>query len=584
MKINNIACLIQNNKQIISEILLRDALANLFYKEKINVSDNMTIIQNKYRRLYKISIPKQNLEKNINKYFITKGNAYELKEAPVITIKEINRQFETMVKEYETNYRGLENIFKTFVHDINRNIKKEDAKSLFRNVMEKYSANQEYNNQEYEVGEAPDSYRNNIIITLFLRKLMREQNQYMDFLEKVFLSNSIVSTKEINEDSFANCHIFVDTPILLQYFGYDGKDYSQYYKSLFETLKAKKVSIKIFLHTFEECAGILYALQSAYNQKNFAAKGLIEYLSARKELGDSADDSIPLNIDGFKRLLDKKKICIQEKAEYTKENVIYDENKLMLEFKKKYGVVQRAYPDRIKNDCLSIYAIQALRLQNNIKDDDKNIQSYSDAKFYLLTNNKGFVKIAQNNYCGQEKKYSEILFIDDLANVVFQNEENGLCIQKNLFYIRSVTGNVFSENFSSEFFRLVNRLERINQKIDLISMLEKHPEYIQDAAELYEAENRSIKAVEDFLFEKAGYKSDTVEYDNHITLEKTCKEGNSIDSADNCRKNNDGTENNDFEKIAKEALDGKTFFQKLIFLLRILFCKHDSLNKQNHNN
>ena len=261
-----------------------------------------------------------------------------------------------------------------------------------------------------------------------------------------------------------------------------------------------KCQLFVFEHTFEEAWGILYAWKNAYNQNNFSAKGLDLYLLAKKQFGETADAKIPLDKDKFRinietTKINQKKIEILEKPELTKDNYIYSEEILIKAFEQNYKSTYTSFPDRITKDIDSIYGIQALRLNENIK----TPQKFEDAIYYYITDNKAYAKISEQNYVDSERSgFCEVQYLDNIVYNLWI-ESGKEILPSELFKLRCLTNNGISDDFRNEFTKIVNRLEKLEKEYEITDRLMDNPELIQKAHDIYISNNRSIKHLTDFL-------------------------------------------------------------------------------------
>lgn len=497
-EINKLAYFIQGG--IEANAILTKAIAYIIYcnQTKESLVSKYSKIQALYAREYKINLPESLIHKELASNFFVKNGQYEIKADLGYTLNQISENYIKAEKKFTEKLNNTKNIFFEFYNkNAVTNINKNSSDILFSSLFIDGTSSNRFNedNEEYCISFSTDY----ILKQQFLRYLLDKNDENYEILQDIEIVNSITTNKTLNfsKQDYGKIKLYLDTPVLLKLLGYDGKEYAFFLTKLFETMRCQ---LFVFEHTFEEAWGILYAWKNAYNQNNFAAKGLDLYLLAKKQYGNEANTKIPLEKEKFRGIIEttrinQLKITILDKPELSKDNNIYSENVLIQAFEKNYKNTYKSFPDRITKDIDSICGIQALRLNENIKGPKK----FEDARYYFLTDNKQYARISEKNYIDPTaSSFCEVQYLDNIVYNLWIDSGKEI-LPSELFKLRCLTNNGISDDFRNEFTKIVNRLEKLEKEYDITDTLMNNPELIQKAHDVYISNNKSIKHLTYFI-------------------------------------------------------------------------------------
>lgn len=502
MKYNNyeLAYLIQGG--IPYEKTLVNVLALVIHEAQekgISVVGDYKKLQCLYNSKFKITLPYNVIESVVNKYFCEKNGKYDYSDTSksLDTVEEDNKKRK---EDFDKSIRILETKFYTFYKANYKQTKNENIDSLFQFILKGKNGVLD-DGDEYEKDE--DTANKELIKKTFLKYLALNNAPELDVIESITITNSITKIKKRNpvQQSYKNCVFYLDTPVVLKYLGYDGKEYKNVYSNVVSNLiKEHGSSFKILDHSVEECKGVLYALNSAYKRGFLSAKGLDLWLKAKKELKGN-EEAISLDDSKFESILRRNNIDEENSPELNEKNNIYDELKIENNIKTNYTRYSLAWADRIRKDAKSICVVQAIRQDHKIK----NPRTTEDAKYFLLTDNRRYEKIAYNNYksnhASSSEYLSEVLHIDSVIYTLWESGGKNI-LPGDLFRAYCLTCNIITDEFRDEFNKLVNRLERFNERHDLNKIIENNPDIIEKASIKYEEDGHSFVGVEK-LFDEA---------------------------------------------------------------------------------
>lgn len=460
-----------------------------------NVINKFEELRNAYHEEYHVSLPVKSIKSLIEENFDIVHEKYEFKQQLELRIDSIADEIKKEKLRFDEKLNELKGKFSEYYKGLSPNSNKQQINEYFqRCIMKEPDRNSEY---DVEDGESSDTD----IRLGFLRQLLESRDDLYDIVENLTIADAItnIPVDAYYDFSYKNCEFYLDTPILMKYLGYDGFEYRNLYKDVITSLKEFGVTFCVFEHTVEEIWGILFQWKIALEKNNFLAKGLDTYLQARKYYKNDSDILIPLERDGLLASIDRAGLKIGIKPELSKNNVVYAEKAIIALFENKYRTTYNSFPDRINKDVDSITGIQSLRLAEGIT----NPGSHENAKFFIMTDNKSYFDIANENYRRYHsevptgKALCEVQYSDYVILNLWQKEGKRV-LPKQLFKARVLTSDSITKEFRQEFLILLNRMTNLGD-FDLTRMMNDNPDVLQKAAMFYNASNHSVEGLIKFL-------------------------------------------------------------------------------------
>lgn len=408
---------------------------------------------------YSIIIEEYALKKWISRKFVLLENKIVRKGTKTLSdlkhkISELNNNetiFLNKVSKIREKFIDYSNSF------FNKKLSNEDAKNIFNDYIYTVSKDKKINNNNQEY----------YIFQQFLKKLCKEEPESLEIIENFGIANQIqdlILNFDLENTKFLeNCIIFLDTPLLMKFLGYDGVELAETYEIFFNELKKAGAKLSIFEHTFEELWGILFNFKRCVVQNNFDAKGVSTFLKARSDFLKEKKQELSLDKENVKKVLEERfgdfiditdvdDLC--EKQDYSSWTF---NTKVFEECLNNTGSNYNNYKNRLKNDICSVSAIFRLRSKEKII----NPNSFKEGKYYLLVDNYALVDALKHYFqIVNEKKYkNELLLENSVIFYLWQNSSNFTSLNKSLFRGKCFALNTIDDNFKDKLYRETRKIE-----------------------------------------------------------------------------------------------------------------------------
>lgn len=437
------------------------------------------LIKDIIKEKYSIGIDEYMLKKWISAKFTINNSKLTLRITNPDKLQEEILKIECGEQEFLNKVSQIRGNFIKYAND-NYSIKlsKEEAKNVFNNYV--YTVAREQN-------IAKGDNKLFFIFQQYLKHLYENNRDDLSIIENFGIANQIqdlVLNSDTDDQQFLKeCTIFIDTPLIMKWLGYDGLELSNIYNDFFKDLKAAGANLKVFEHTFEEVWGILFNFKRCIAQNIFDAKGVNTFLKARKEIYEK----------------EKKELSLDK--EIIRENIIDTENGLNIEifdisedddienttdfsawnfdptvFEKhiiKKDMNYEKYKSRLAKDIQSIAAISRLRQRRKITE----IEKFKDGKYYLLVDNYVLVN-AMKDYCKEKDERNsknELMLENTIIFNLWQNLLNNSSLNKGLFRSKCFALNTIDDSFKDSLYRETRKIEAYNSKVEINEQLINNP-------------------------------------------------------------------------------------------------------------
>ncbi len=482
------------------------------FSEKKSISSNGKHISEVLKEKYNLFVSEFILDKWISSNFELKNSKLILKNNE----EEISYKINSLKQRENDFLRKMNEIKQDFIHfalnEFNKKITNEEAKVIFDSYI--YSA------ANALLLNKPDNVDSvyYFIFQEYLKKLLKTDVNKLSIIENYGIANQIqdliLYTTDQDENFLKDCHVFLDTPILMKRLGYDGKSLHDNYKSFLNSLKKAGAKEYIFEHTLDEIWGILFNFKRSVALNILNAKGVNAFLEARKEFSDAkegVDNLLTLDKDVLRENIVNLGVEFVDATEETTLNSDFDswdfDEKRFVEILKQESASQDFFKSWMEKDKKSVSAIHRMRTKEHIT----NIKNYKDGKYYLLIDN--YVLIAALKKYYEEKEFyphrNELLLESTVLFQLWQQTgENGNII-RSLFRSKCFAMNVIDDSFRDRLYKNARRLEAYNQNLQVKDSIIDNPDFEN---ELYSDAIRENKTLDE------AYISSTLE--NKITDEK----------------------------------------------------------------
>ena len=401
-----------------------------------------------------------------------------------ITNPENQQEEISKIKQGEEEFRNkVSQIRGNFIKFTNSNysikLSNEGAKDIFNNYI--YTVVREQNISN-------GNNRFFFIFQQYLKYLYNSNNREdLNIIENFGIANQIqdlVLNDDVEDKQFLKgCIIFIDTPLVMKWLGYDGIELSNIYKDFFMDLKKAGATLRVFEHTFEEIWGILFNFKRCIAQNIFDAKGVNTFLKARKEFFEKEGKDLSLEKEVIrKNIIDPQNNLSIEIFDISKEDDI--ENKTDFSdwnfdpniFKKhiiKEDENYQKYKSRLEKDIQSIAAVSRLRQRNKIS----KIETFKDGKFYLLVDNYALANAIKAYHFDIEEKIkkNEILLENTIIFNLWQNLSNNGSLNKGIFRSKCFALNTIDDSFKDSLYRETRKIEAYNSEVEINDQLVNNP-------------------------------------------------------------------------------------------------------------
>ena len=354
----------------------------------------------------------------------------------------------------------------------------EDAKNIFNNYLYTVAREQNISNGDNKFF---------FIFQQYLKYLFENNRDDLSIIENFGIANQIqdlVLNGDTEDKQFLkDCIIFIDTPLIMKWLGYDGIELSNIYNDFFMDLKTAGAKLKVFEHTFEEIWGILFNFKRCIAQNIFDAKGVNTFLKARKEFKEKKNKELSLDKDEIrKNIIDPENKLNIEIFDISKDDNIENTTDFTAwnfdpaVFEKhviKEDTNYEKYKSRLEKDIQSIAAVSRLRQRNKIS----NINSFKDGKFYLLVDNYALVNAikAYYNDVDQKIKKNEVLLENTIIFNLWQNLSDNGTLNKGIFRSKCFALNTIDESFKDSLYRETRKIEAYNAEVEINEQIIHNP-------------------------------------------------------------------------------------------------------------
>lgn len=561
------------------------------FSEKRAVSLSGKNMVDVFRKQYNLSISEEILNRLISNNFELKDKKLVLKNED---LEDISTKITNIKVDEEEFLKDVNSVKKSFIdfslNKFNKKIDKELARKIFDSYI--YSAaNSIILNTKDDVES-----ENYFIFKEFLKELLNSDISKLNIIENFGIANQIqdlVIHDNVDDKRFLDgCQIFLDTPILMKWLGYDGKSLHDEYSKLLELMRNAGAELHVFDHTLEETWGILFNFKRSIALNILDAKGVDAFLKARKEFENEAESIIPLDKDSLKSNILNLGISIEQT--YTEESLSssfedwnFDEKRFIEILKKCSGAIsEEYYRSWIEKDTASISAIHRLRAREKIK----TTTDYKSGKYYLLIDNYVLID-ALKEYYKQESfspKKNELLLENSLLFQLWQQFSDNGDISRSMFRSKCFAMNVIDDSFKEKLYKTVRRLEAYESDLNIAEGIIDNPD-VQDA--VYADAIKDDKVLDEQYIastlknkvssEKKSLRETIKNKNNEIkTLERQSKEKDSIHAKEKesaVAEVRQETQNNDIKCLAL-SLRKKKLEKVKIFFIKI-FNKEFDENK-----
>ena len=479
--INRIAYQIElgKNYKSINDIFL-NLLTELFLKEKINSSESFENINKKMSENYGVNIPVIILKKWTNRY-------YELESYKGDDIylprdkkgEEVEKEIKERIEKENIFIKNIAEIRENFIqyirNEFNEKITKEHAKKIFLN-----HHNLNYDDIEMADKEKSNKYQN--YFQIYIQELCNKDETKFKIIENLTIANQftqiVLSEDTENKKFLSGCSFYIDTPILLRLFGYDGMEIRDSYKKAIDLLRNQNVKLLVFEHTTDEMWNILFTWKKNIALERYDAKGVNLYLKARKQFTEKnlkPDNFIPLDKKKLNDLFKENQIEIERKMDITNQenwkNVI-DETKLEKQLKK--FINWKSFPDRIKKDLDSISSIMFMRNKKSTGAP----KTYKNGQYFFLTDNSALMKAEKeflSNDILNDIKLS-VQLLDSICIKIWLSNPEYEKQSRSIFRAKCFSSIRVDENFKKRLYERISFLKRKDGK-DYSEMILQYPQF-----------------------------------------------------------------------------------------------------------
>lgn len=442
----------------------------LISKDKNNIKD---IIFKKYN----IEIEEYALKKWLPKNFVLKSGKLLKKGNEDANIELKIQSIQNGETEFLNKVSEIRKKFVTFaLESFNKKLTKEDSKNIFDEYI--YTVSKD---KSIKAGENQNYY----IFQSFLKQLYQECSKDLEIIENFGIANQIqdliLNSDSDNPRFLDGCSIFIDTPLVMKYLGYDGIGLSNIYYQFFEDLKKAGAELKIFEHTFEELWGILFNFKRCVAQNILYAKGVNTFLKARIEFLNKKDTELSLDKEIVRKSLENKfgpfidisdSDNLSDKCDF--KDWSFDIGKFE-ECLKNADPNYNNYKTRMEKDIQSISSIFRLRRS---KEKIHKADTFKEGKYYLLVDNYALVDAIKNYYkkTSEKKHKNELLLENTIIFHLWQNLSNTSSLNKSLFRGKCFVLNTIDDNFKDTLYREVRKIEAYDLEIDINQELINSPD------------------------------------------------------------------------------------------------------------
>ena len=485
------------------ELLMEYFFKYDFTEDSFNdLKQNSTLIEKEINNIetkYGIILQSYSLKIWLNKEFILKDKKIILHKYCNLTLNEIEdniiKKNKSEEQEFQNKISYLINKFKNYAKDNNLNLKREEIKDIFfkydYTTYTPYDDIYEYKNESVDIIELNN--KKNLLFHNFVAELIeKKQNEDLRILEDCGIANQfanmIFSSDMFSNDIFDGTIFYIDTPIILKYLGYAGKEIQDSYISFINSIKKCNGNIRVFNHIVEEMNAIIYTLQLRITQGFFNAPNVNEFLNARKD-----NKFLPLTYKEIINLINKCNIYIDnfgyvdenESYEFNIKNVLIDEDNLkefiLSEYKFNGNKYRYLLDNRINVDIKSTSLISIKRNRN------KEV-------CFLLTQNNAFKKAVKkyHDHNGEYLDYNsnEVVTENDIIFNLWQNIGNNFNSDfRTFFRLKCFSYLKIDDKFKEDFYIKSKRLYEQSNKDkaeNVDAILANNPNF------LYLAYNRKI--------------------------------------------------------------------------------------------
>ncbi len=253
--------------------------------------------------------------------------------------------------------------------------------------------------------------KNHILVGKYLLEVSTNNPErfesFLVLLQGHMISNAILcpDLKGVS-NSYENVTFFLDTPFVVQYFGFEGVYKQESAKELITLLKKLKGKVGLFKHTFEEVEMVL-SVSAGYIDKEDGRGPIVD--EARRKNTTKSD--ILLFVGKLQKELENEKISVIPSPRYSEKFQIGES-----EFEQLLGEEMRYSNKNAKRyDINSVRSIYELRKGSSPPSIEKS-------KAILVTTNSAFAKAAfrygQENY-KETKSVSSVITDFSLGNMAW---------------------------------------------------------------------------------------------------------------------------------------------------------------------
>lgn len=570
----------------------------LNFEDMESLKNDSKAISNLIKEKYHVDIDAYILERWFQSYFKVVDGKAQLKITENLS-DEINH-----IKEEEKKFLDkVSDIRKEFI---------EYAQTQFGVTLENELAKKIFDRYVYSVASDRDlglSQDNKyFIFQEFIKKLYLEDREKLKIIENFGVANQIKDIvlngdeEEGNENFLEGCIIFLDTPIVLERLGYDGKNLSDTYKNFLDDLQKAGAKLKVYEHTLDEIWSILFNFKRCIAQNNFNGKGVITFLKARKEfLESNPSEELPLDRDkvkeniehaGFKIYSMDDSDCLETRECYEEWEI--DENelkKILTNIDPNYEL----HEARLNKDIQSISATSRLRKRDNIGD----IKNYKDGRYYFLVDNFALIRSIKEYYekKGVIKSKNELLLENTVLFLLWQNLTKNNELNRSLFRSKCFAISTIDEEFKEKLYRETRKIEVYDTDVHISEEIIAHPDMEREVYRKIIKDHEDQKTIDELYLSKTIYniidennekivKEVEEKYENKLNLLEENKEKELNDKTKeyeeklkNINKLNDCKQfQTKIDAVKKIVSSEKRFYYGLIkFVLKILNKNYDEI-------
>lgn len=391
----------------------------------------------------------------------------------ISTIKHGEEEFRNKVSQIRLNF------IKYAYLNYSIRLSNEEAKNIFNDYLYTVACDQNISNGENKFF---------FIFQQYLKHLYKNDNRdELDIIENFGIANQIqdlVLNSDTDDKQFLkDCIIFIDTPLIMKWLGYDGIELSNIYNDFFRDLKEAGANLKVFEHTFEEIWGILFNFKRCIAQNIFDAKGVNTFLKARKEFSEKQRKELSLDKEVIrKNIIDPQNnlnieifdISKDDDIENTTDFSAWNFNPTIFEKHViKEDINYEKYKTRLEKDIQSIAAVSRLRQRNKIS----HINTFKDGKFYLLVDNYALVNAIKAYYkdIDQKIRKNEVLLENTIIFNLWQNLSNNGSLNKGIFRSKCFALNTIDDSFKDTLYRETRKIEAYNAEVEINEQIIHNP-------------------------------------------------------------------------------------------------------------